>query len=417
MDMKHIKLSYFGLPKSVYIIFFARVVNSMGNFVFPFMTLLLTSKIGMGEQKAGLFLVMASTLQIPGTLLGGKLADKIGRKKVFTLFMGLAAACYIPCAFLIDLPGGLTIIPWLLILASFFYSVSSPASSAMMNDLTLPENRQAAFSLLYMGMNIGTAIGSVIAGVLFNDHMKLLFIGDAITTFISITLLILFVKETKPSQEEVDQISEERVHEMAEEGGLLSVLLRRPSLLIFAMLNTIFAFIYAQTYFSIPLQAKEVFGEALGARYYGTFNMVNCLEVIFLTTVITLLTRKIKPVFNVAMVGIFFGVGYGMLFFVRSFWTFVLSTIIWTIGEIIHATNANVYIANHTPVSHRGRFSSIMMIVSETGGAVSPYVMGAYIAVYGVTNVWPIIFLLSLIAAFSMLILGTIEKRKLDKAR
>jgi MFS family permease len=116
------------------------------------------------------------------------------------------------------------------------------------------------------------------------------------------------------------------------------------------------------------------------------------------------------------MVGIFFAAGYGMYFFVKSFWAFVLATVIWTIGEIIHSVNVGVYIANHTPVSHRGRFSSIMLIVSETGGAISPYVMGAYISVFGVTKVWPVISLLSIIAAFSMFILGTAEKRKSAKA-
>lgn len=412
MEIKQTKLSYFGLPRSIYIIFFARVVNSMGNFVFPFMTLLLTSKIGMGEQRAGLFLVMASALQLPGTLLGGKLADKIGRKMVMTLSMGLAAACYVPCAFLIGSADLIELVPWFLILSSFFFSIAGPAGNAMMNDLTVPENRQAAFSLLYMGMNVGTAIGSVIAGVLFNRYMMLLFLGDAITTFISITLLLLFIKDTKPSHEDMLQLDERREEEKAEEGGLLAALLRRPALLIFSVLNTIFAFIYAQTYFSIPLQAKEVFGEALGAKYYGTFNMVNCLEVILLTTVITMLTRKIKPVFNVAMVGVFFAVGYGMYFYVQSFWAFVLATVIWTIGEIIHSVNVGVYIANHTPISHRGRFSSIMLIVSETGGAISPYIMGAYIAVYGVTNVWPLMTVLSLIAAATMLVLGMAEKKK-----
>ena len=98
METKHAKLTYLGLPRSVYIILFARVVNSMGNFVYPFMTLLLTSKIGMDEQTVGFFLLLAYVVQVPGSLLGGKLADKMGRKRIMITFMGLAALCLIPCA-------------------------------------------------------------------------------------------------------------------------------------------------------------------------------------------------------------------------------------------------------------------------------------------------------------------------------
>lgn len=412
MKLKKLALTYIGLPGSVYVLLFARIVTSIGNFVFPFMTLLLTSKGGMGEKEVGMYLLLGSLIQIPGSLIGGKLADVMGRKKVMILFMGLAALCFLPCAAIIDSPGAFLYIPWFLIASSFFNSVSHPASGAMLNDLTQPMNRQAAFSLLYMGMNLGTAIGSIIAGFLFNNFMKLLFIGDAVTTLISILLLTLFVHETKPTDEEIGRMQETRIEEKAETGGVLAALLRRPTLFIFVILDTIYSFVYAQTHFSLPLKAEAVFGEELGARYFGTFNMINCLEVIFLTTIIALITRKIRAIYNVSIAGVFFAIGFGMLFFVQSFWVFAISTVIWTVGEIINATNVGVYIANHTPISHRGRFNAIINLISGIGGSLSPYIMGSFIAKNGVNNVWPVIFVLSMIASFAMLLLGTYEKGK-----
>ena len=412
MEVQHSKLTYLGMPKSVYVIFFSRVVNAMGNFVFPFMTLLLTMKMGMSEQEAGFFLLLAFCVRAPGSMLGGKLADIIGRKLIMILFMGLSALCYIPCAFLLDVEVGYRFIPWLLILSSFFNSFSWPASGAMVNDLTQPENRQAAFSLLYLGINVGSAIGYIVSGFLFNHYMKLLFLGDALTSIFSIVLLILFVKETKPSPEEIKKIEEERLEEKSETGGLLPALLRRPGLLLFVLFDTIYSFIYAQTSFSMPLQTNALFGINLGSTFYGTFNMINCIEVILLTTIITLLTRRIRAIYNLSIAGIFFGIGFGMLFFVKSFWWFAISTVIWTVGEIIHATNMGVYLANHTPATHRGRFNSILEIISGTGGALSPYIMGGFIMTHGVNNVWPVIFVLSFVAALSFFILGIVEKRK-----
>lgn len=412
MIINDVVKTYRGLPRSVYVIFIARVVNSMGNFVFPFMTLLLTTKVHMSEQRVGLFLLAGSLLQVPGSLLGGKLTDHMGRKKIMITFMALAALCFVPCAFLLGSEDTIRYIPYLLICASFFSSIGGPAGGAMMNDLTLPENRQAAFSLLYLGINVGSALGSVVAGFLFNNYMQFLFLGDAATSFIAITLLFIYVKETKPTHEEIQKSLEERPDEKAETGGLLAALLRRPALLIFALVDTIYSFMYAQTHFSMPLQANSVFGKDLGPQFFGTFNMVNCLEVIFFTTLITTITRRIRAIYNVSIAGIFFAVGFGMLFFVKSFWMFVISTIIWTFGEILNATNVGVYIANHTPISHRGRFNSIINIISGTGGAVSPYVMGGFIAANGVNNVWPIIFIMGLSASFFMLLLGISDRKR-----
>ena len=37
---------YRGLPKEIYVLFAARIVNSLGAFVFPLLTLILTEKLG-----------------------------------------------------------------------------------------------------------------------------------------------------------------------------------------------------------------------------------------------------------------------------------------------------------------------------------------------------------------------------------
>lgn len=413
--LNKIKSTYIGLPRSVYVIFIARVVNCVGNFVFPFMTLLLTAKVGMSEKQVGFFLLIASILRVPGSLLGGKLADHMGRKKIMIMFMGLSSLCFIPCAFFINSPVLIRYIPWFLITSALLGSVGGPASGAMMNDLTIPQNRQAAFSLLYLGINLGTALGSVVAGFLFNNYMRFLFLGDTATTFVAIALLIKYVDETKPSRSDIEKRLNEQTGEKAEKGGLLAALMTRPSLLVFAVLDTIYSFVYAQTNFSMPLQASTVFGAALGSKYYGTFNMVNCLEVIFFTTIITAITKKVRSIYNVSFAGIFFAVGFGMLYFVKGYWLFVISTIIWTVGEILNATNVGVYIANHTPISHRGRFNSIIDIITGTGGAISPYIMGGFIQFNGVKNVWPVIFALSLSASLFMFILGTVEKKRAYK--
>lgn len=402
---RHIQ-EYSGLPKSLYILFFARIINSMGNFVFPFLTLFLTDKIGVGTTEAGFYMMLVATAYVPGSLIGGKITDHIGRKKVFITFQALAAISFIPCAFL----GNSMLIPWLLIAATFFNGAAQPATSAMMADLTTPENRKQAFSLLYLGTNIGFAVGPLIAGFLYNNYIKLIFLGDAATTFISLILVFIYVKETLPSKDDIIESKTLDSDEKAEEGNILLVLLKRPLLLGFAGVSIITSFVYAQFSFSVPLQANEIFGDN-GPKFYGMIMATNAVTVIFMTITLTNTTKRIKPILNIAIASILFAIGFGMTFYINSLIMLIVSTIIWTLGEILNHTNSGVYIANHTPMSHRGRFNAVIPIIMGAGHAIGPLIMGRFIEDNGVRLVWPVLFILSIGAAILMYSLYMLEKR------
>ena len=403
---------YSNLPRSIYILFLVRVINSMGSFVFPLLTLFLTDRLGLGAKEAGAFVSLSTMSYVPGGLLGGKLSDIFGRKKVMIISQGLAALSFIPCAFL----GKSMVIPWLLILAGVLNGAAQPANSAMVADLTNSKNRKAAFSLLYMGINIGFSVGPLIAGFLYKKYLPFTFLGNAAAIFIAITLLMLFVEETKPSYRNIsDEIPEE---EKAQEGSVFSVLLKRPSVLIYALLSSLYSFAYSQGNFSTTLQLRQLYGDNASTLMGGIF-FTNGIVVVTMTTIIVYLTKKNKPLFNIALAGIFFACGFGMLYFINAYPLYIFSTVVWTIGEILNATNSGVYIADHAPSSHRGRFNSILTIITGAGSAVGPYIMGGYIQRFGVRLVWPLVFAITIFSAILMytLNLNEVKKQKLIKVK
>ena len=84
---------YRGLPRQVYILCAARAAIAAGMmFVFPFLSLLLTSHLGYSEVTAGYIITFAASFSILGALVGGKLADEIGRKKVY-VFSAVVVIC------------------------------------------------------------------------------------------------------------------------------------------------------------------------------------------------------------------------------------------------------------------------------------------------------------------------------------
>lgn len=400
---------YSKLPRSIIILFFARIINSLGGFVFPFLTMFLTQKMGMSTDKAGKFLMIAAIGGGLGAIIGGKLSDHIGRKKIIIFFQTMAAVMLIPCGFLENS----MLIPWFLILSQFFGSAVQPANAAMVADLTNRKNRQQAFSLLYLGINIGVAVGPLIAGFLYNNYIKWIFWGDAITTLISVILLAFLVKEVKSEDETI--VAEEKIEninekEREEAGSLFNVMLKRPELLLFSLVSMIYSFIYAQTTFTIPLQVKSMY-PIEGSSLFGSLMSVNAIVVVVFTVIIVAITRRNKPIFNIATSGIFYALGFGMLYFVNNYPLLVVSTIVWTIGEILSSTNQGVYIANNTPMSHRGRVNSVLPLITGTGSAMGPSIMGAFIKNNGVRMAWPVIFILSLGASFLMYLLYIREKK------
>jgi len=400
---------YVGLPRSIYVLFFARMVNTIGAFVRPFLAIFLTTNLGLNEAYAGFIVTLAIIVYIPGSMLGGFLADSIGRKNIIILFGAAAACSYIPCAFV----GNSMIIPGLLILSAFFNSAAEPASSSMVADLTNPGNRKASFSLLYLGINIGFSIGPLIAGFLYTNYIELIFIGDAATSLLSISLVYLFVKESKPDLSciDIDETSEEK----PETGSIYKVIRSRPYLFAAAFISILLGFVMSQMGFALPLFTNEVFGTASGPSLFGGLMSVNGIIVVMMTVFLISLTKTLKPIQNMSLAALLYAVGYGMLYYSRTYYLFIASTAIWTMGEIIMATNWGVYIANHTPMSHRGRFNAVLNTMGGTGHAISPLIIGIYIEKFTIYSLWPMLFVVAIVCSLLYYSLNRIETARRAK--
>ncbi|MCG8569020.1 MAG: MFS transporter, partial [Spirochaetes bacterium] len=168
IDLLKIFHTYSGLPRSIYILFFARIVNRMGDFVHMFLTLYLTQRMGYDKIVAAQFVMLVSGSRMLGAMFSGRFGDSMGRKKIMLAFQLLFILCLIPCGFLKESMS----VPWLLVIAGFFNGAERPMNSAMVTDLTEGEERKRAFSLVYLGINIGVAVGPLIAGFLFKNHIQ-----------------------------------------------------------------------------------------------------------------------------------------------------------------------------------------------------------------------------------------------------
>jgi len=387
---------YKNLPMSVYVIFFASIINNLGNFVAPFLTMFLTYSIGMNVGLVGIIVAINSFVGLIASAHGGKLIDVIGRKKIFIIFRTTSAIAIALCAFTRD-PIVLT---GLLILSNFLGGYSLPVYSTIITDITEGEQRKTAFSLQYMALNIGFSVGPLLAGFLYNNYLVWLFLGDAITTFASVILVAIFIPETMPKKEEISKLKDNKL-EKVEEGTLLQALIKRPTLLLFSFIIVIYFIVFSQFNFGLSLQIGEVFGDK-SATIFGSLMAVNAVMCSIIPMFLTALTGKLKASLSIAVGGILYAIGFGMMFFINSYLLFILSTMFWTMGEILIATNTNVYIADHTPASHRGRFNSIFPIIRKLGFMIGPIIAGVYVKYTNIRNLWLFIGGISIVGAIMM---------------
>ena len=71
-SVKSLLSPYRGMPREIYVVFFARMINAMGMFIFPLFTLILSKKIGLSPSETGFWLMMMSFVFVPSSILGGK---------------------------------------------------------------------------------------------------------------------------------------------------------------------------------------------------------------------------------------------------------------------------------------------------------------------------------------------------------
>ncbi|WP_105615055.1 hypothetical protein [Vallitalea okinawensis] len=72
---------YQGLPKEIYILSIQRFINSVGGFVFPFLAMFLSKRLGFEKNVIGVFMLSASLVGILVLLLILYLVEERTKKK------------------------------------------------------------------------------------------------------------------------------------------------------------------------------------------------------------------------------------------------------------------------------------------------------------------------------------------------
>lgn len=373
---------YKGLPKQIYILSISRTVVSMGMmFVYPFLSLLLTSRLGYTGVEASYIVVIASIASTLGTLAGGKLSDEIGRKKVyvtatFVVIITMTIAGFFASSYLVI---------FFIVVTYFVASAILPTVSAMILDWADESNKAECFSLMYLSGNIGSALGPVIAGMLFYSHMPWIFFSMAIIYFLTFLLVLCKVQDIYVPRKDTRHL------EKVKQESLISIVLRNPILLIFTICLALLTLCYINLDFMLPLQLRDLFGLNAGSKYSSLVWTINGAVVVACTPIIVSFTKKNHPLFNIGIACVLYAAGFSLYGFSHSIGIFMMAVIVWTSGEILISTCAGIYIADQSPATHKGRSMSLYEFARGIGRLSGPVFTGYLLTTLSYAQTWFII--------------------------
>jgi MFS family permease len=349
-----------GLPAAYWYLWGGLLINRVGGFAVLFLSLYLTARRGASPAVAGLIVGTYGIGGVIGTLAGGVLTDRWGRRRTLL-------SSHLACAAVL---AGLTLavdqrsIAVLCALLGVTQSMPGPAFVAAITDVVPAERRSRAFNLQFWAFNLGTAGASLLAGVLASWSYAGLFLIDATTTLLTVVVIAWKVPETLRAWS---------VHVEPAARGLRTVLGDR-IFLAFVGLTLLQALIYSQTTTIVPLAMRS---DGLGPSAYGlVVALGGALIVVGQLFVPRLIDGHRKErVLAVSMLAM--AAGFALLSVADRAATYLAAAVLWTIGSMLAAPpNAEIN-AELAPSVLRGRYQAVFYLSFPAASFLAPSLGGA----------------------------------------
>jgi len=383
-------------PRQFWLLFVSALVSAAGgHLIWPFMTIYLHERLMVPLATVGVVFAITSLSGYFSQLVGGPFVDRFGRKPA--ILLSWIAESFIVAAF--GFVGSLEVFGVLFILSSLAWPISSIAINAMVADLVGPERRPSAYALQRIAMNVGVAIGPAIGGFIATRSYRLSFLLAASSFAILILPCLFFIRETRPQA----PLARER------EGRTgYGRVMRDFPFLGFAGAFALMNLAYAQMMIYLPVYIKENYG--IPESGYGFILATNALMVVFFQFAVTRVTER-YPRLPVMAVGAFLiATGLGSVALFHTYFLFLSSMIIYTVGELVTAPTATAFVADAAPVTMRGTYMAVYGLCFSFGWGLGPIVGGVLHDTLGPAYIWHGAFLTGVISMAAFLLLSRVSR-------
>lgn len=328
------------LPSAAWVLFFGMFLNKFGAFVVPFLALYLT-RLGYTLADAGLAIGAYGVGNLVASLLGGHLADTVGRRKtiLLSMFSGAGTLLLLSQAHSLPLIIGLAALTGL---AGEFYR---PACNALLTDLVPPSQRVTAFAAYRVSFNAGWAFGPATAGLLAAKGFFWLFVGDAATSVLFGLLALLVLPRDATRARREDRWTD-AVGAVLQDRNFHQIILA----------SFCIALVFMQMFSTFGVHVTQL---GFSAATYGALISLNGAMIMLCELPLTTLTRRF-PARRVLATGyMLIGLGFALNGLARTVPELVLCVILFTLGEMVAIPVSSAFVANLAPEHLRGRYMGL----------------------------------------------------------
>ena len=361
-----------GLPREAWILCGAVLVNRMGTMVIPFLILYLTRELGVSPSRAALAMAVYGIGAVATAPLAGRLADRIGPRRIVTVSLLCAGLLLLPYPWLRSY--------WAIVGLTFAWSVAGealrPASLSWISGVVPPSQRRAAFALNRLAVNLGMSIGPAVAGFIVARSFAAIFILDALTSIAAGGILLLATREALPAAGAPPPETPPPARRA----------LRDPAFLYFLLGCLPVQIVFFQHASTLPLYLVRDLG--LSESIYGMMFTINTLLIILLEVPLNGATSGWPHRRTLALGALLTGLGFGGVGLAGSAAGVALMVVVWTFGEMILLPGSAAFAADAAPPERRGEYLGIYSMSFSSAFALAPWLGARTMELWSPRALW-----------------------------
>ena len=367
------------LPKEVWYLCLAILVNRAGTMVLPFLTLYLTVDRQWSGGTAGLALTIYGIAAIIVAPLAGRLSDRLGSLLILKLSLFTSGLILFVFPFITSLYGILAITAvWAFANESF-----RPPSMALIGRLTGPEQRKMAFALSRLAVNLGMSIGPVIGGFLAMKSFKSLFYVDGTSAIIAAALIAFM--PWRIQQADPETMAADAQGTPAPAVGYANVLRDR------RFVYFLIAMLAVEMVFFQPLAAMPLFVVRdlhISEAAFGMLLAINTVMIILIEVPLNTAMSHWSHRRAIALGSLLVGLGFGGLALSGGAAAVAATVVVWTVGEMILLPASSAYVSEVAPPAQTGAYMGLYTMGFSLAFAIGPWLGVQVLERLGPVAVW-----------------------------
>ncbi|HEY4776437.1 MAG TPA: MFS transporter [Candidatus Acidoferrales bacterium] len=407
------------LPREIWILFAATLVNRCGTMVLPFLVLYLTRELKISASHAALALTVYGIAALLTMPVSGWLTDRFG--SLFVMRGSLLLSGFM--LFLFPLAHHFAAILGITFAFAILNESVRPPSLALVSELVKPPQRKQAFALSRLAVNLGMSVGPAIGGILALYSFRILFFADGVTSILAALVLMfgwpatLRTNASEPKWDEPEDLGREIEAEGASllaashpVADLRAFRNRRMLYFLVALIPT--QLVFFQLTSTVPLFLVHYL--RLPESIYGTVFTLNTLMIVVLELPLNNAMAQWSHRRTLTLGAFLYAIGFGSFALAKGPMGIFAAVVVWTFGEMILMPGSAAYAAEIAPTGRRGEYMGLYTMSFSFAFSLGPWLGAMLLERHGPQALWGIALVSGCISTLLMSRIG-LEKSNVLK--